>query len=181
MVSLSFSYHCRRTVDSYALVNHGNSQQIARYTCAQQVDLTQAEFCRSMASLPDIATIPSLDVEQRAGILDTLFEPCTQLHTLSVSLLHEQKFTSYTNLIDALGKQLYDLQQSDLVSDQKWLDAILSAHPRLGEKKVDSEQSRKEQAQLNAGGEGEAEKLAELNRKYEEKFPDLRYVYAIAM
>jgi 2-oxo-4-hydroxy-4-carboxy--5-ureidoimidazoline (OHCU) decarboxylase len=131
-----------------------------------------------MTHLPDIATVSSLDVEQRAQILNTLFEQCTQLHTLSVSLLHEQTFPSYNGLIDAVGKQLYDLQASNLESDQKWLDAILSAHPRLGEKKVDSEQSRKEQAQLNSGGEGEAKKLAELNQKYEKRFPGLRYVYA---
>ncbi|EXJ55703.1 hypothetical protein A1O7_08632 [Cladophialophora yegresii CBS 114405] len=130
-----------------------------------------------MASLPPISTLPSLDTEERARVLDLLFEPCTQLHTLSVSLLHEHGFSSYSDLIDAVGKQLENLHRSDLESDRKWLEAILSAHPRLGEKKVDSEQSRKEQAQLNQGGAAdEAEKLAELNRKYEDKFPGLRYV-----
>ena len=130
-----------------------------------------------MASLPSISSLPSLDAEKRAQVLDLLFEPCTQLHTLSVSLLHEQSFSSYPELIEAVGRQLQDLQQSNLESDHKWLDAILSAHPRLGEKKVDSEQSRKEQAQLNQGGAEEAEKLARLNRKYEDAFPGLRYVY----
>ncbi|ETI21260.1 hypothetical protein G647_07605 [Cladophialophora carrionii CBS 160.54] len=129
-----------------------------------------------MTSLPPISTLPSLDTEERARILDLLFEPCTQLHTLSVSLLHEQKFSSYSDLVDAVGKQLQDLRQSDLESDRKWLEAILSAHPRLGEKKVDSEQSRQEQAQLNQGGSDEADKLADLNAKYEDKFPGLRYV-----
>jgi len=71
---------------------------------------------------------------------------------------------------------LQELQRSNLESDHKWLEAILSAHPRLGEKKVESEQSRKEQAQLNQGGSEEAGKLAEFNRKYEERFPGLRYV-----
>jgi 2-oxo-4-hydroxy-4-carboxy--5-ureidoimidazoline (OHCU) decarboxylase len=131
-----------------------------------------------MSSLKSITDLPSLDTEQRAQVLDTLFEPCTQLHTLSVSLLHEQKFSSYSDLIDAVGAQLRALQQSNLESDHKWLEAILSAHPRLGEKKVDSEQSRKEQAQLNQGGATEAEQLAQLNRKYEERFPGLIYVYA---
>jgi 2-oxo-4-hydroxy-4-carboxy--5-ureidoimidazoline (OHCU) decarboxylase len=134
-----------------------------------------------MAQLPDLKSLPALDTESRATVLDTLFEPCTQLHTLSVSLLHEQTFSSYNNLTDAVGDQLRQLQQSDLESDHKWLEAILSAHPRLGEKKVDSEQSRKEQAQLNQGGEEEAEKLAELNRKYEEKFTGLRYVYVLCL
>ena len=52
----------------------------------------------------------------------------------------------------------------------------MGAHPRLGEKKVDSEQSRAEQAQLNTGGEAEAEKLRALNEEYEKAFPGLRYV-----
>ena len=114
-------------------------------------------------------------------MLDTLFEPCRQLHTLSVSLLREKTFSAYDELINAVGNQLRGLFESDLESDAKWLDSILSAHPRLGEKKVDSEQSRKEQAQLNQGDPNEAEKLAELNRKYEETFPGLRYVYVCSM
>lgn len=129
-----------------------------------------------MVSLPSVSSLQSLDAEERAQVLDSLFEPCTQLHTLSVSLLREKEFTSYNDLIDAVGQQLRDLHQSNLESDHKWLEAILSAHPRLGEKKVESEQSRKEQAQLNQGGTEEAEKLAALNRNYEDKFPGLRYV-----
>jgi 2-oxo-4-hydroxy-4-carboxy--5-ureidoimidazoline (OHCU) decarboxylase len=130
-----------------------------------------------MSNLPPISQVPSLDTEARAQILDLLFEPCLQLHTLSVSLLHEQNFSSYKDLIAAVGKQLTALFESDLESDTKWLDSILSAHPRLGEKKVDSEQSRKEQAQLNQGDDaGEGKKLAALNSKYEATFPGLRYV-----
>lgn len=55
---------------------------------------------------------------------------------------------------------------------------ILSAHPRLGEKKVDSAQSRAEQANLRQGGNSEEvlEELRRLNREYEERFPGLRYV-----
>jgi 2-oxo-4-hydroxy-4-carboxy--5-ureidoimidazoline (OHCU) decarboxylase len=56
------------------------------------------------------------------------------------------------------------------------LEAILGSHPRLGEKKVESAQSRSEQAQLHTGGEGEAETLARLNLDYERAFPGLRYV-----
>jgi len=130
-----------------------------------------------MTTLPAISSVPSLDAERRAQILDTLFEPCAQLHTLSVSVLRERSFQSYDELIAAVGAQLTELYNSRLESDSKWLDAILRAHPRLGEKKVDSEQSRREQAQLNQGGAAEdADRLAELNRAYELKFPGLRYV-----
>jgi 2-oxo-4-hydroxy-4-carboxy--5-ureidoimidazoline (OHCU) decarboxylase len=55
---------------------------------------------------------------------------------------------------------------------------ILSAHPRLGEKKVESAQSRAEQANLRKGGDSEEvlEELKRLNGEYEERFPGLRYV-----
>ena len=131
-----------------------------------------------MSTLPPVADIPSLEVEERAQILDLLFEPCTQLHTLSVTLLRERSFDDYDALITAVGDQLSELEKSELESDKKWLAAILSAHPRLGEKKAEtvSEQSKKEQSQLSQGSEDEKEKLAELNRLYEATFPGLRYV-----
>ena len=129
-----------------------------------------------MVSLPAVNDVPKLSTEERAKILDILFEPCTQLHTLSVEALGVNTFESYDALIAYIGQRLRELYDSNLSSDQTWLDDILSAHPRLGEKKVDSEQSRKEQAQLNEGDPGEGEKLASLNEAYEEKFPGLRYV-----
>ena len=134
--------------------------------------------------LPPISSVPGLSTEERASILDTLFEPCTQLHTLSVSTLHETTFADYASLISAIEAQLLDLLNSSSTSDSEWLDAILSAHPRLGEKKVDREQSRREQAQLHAGvAEPMAEnlKLKELNQEYEEAFPGLRYVYVCSL
>lgn len=74
-------------------------------------------------------------------------------------------------LITAIGAQLTAL----LTSDTQKLDEILSSHPRLGAKKVESELSQKEQAGLQ-GGEEEGRVLGELNREYEDKFPGLRYV-----
>ena len=128
-------------------------------------------------ALPPVDKIPSLSTEERAAILDKLFEPCNALHTLSVSLLHEETFSSYYDLIADIGVQLTDLAESASTSDTAWLEKILGAHPRLGEKKVDSEQSRAEQAQLNTGGEEEASQLRSLNEEYEKTFPGLRYVY----
>ncbi|GAB7357898.1 hypothetical protein MBLNU230_g0066t1 [Neophaeotheca triangularis] len=128
------------------------------------------------SQLPSIETIPSLAAEERATILDTLFEPSIQLHTLAVPLLHEQRFESYPDLIAAVGVQLTELAESASTSDTQWLEDILGSHPRLGAKKVESAQSQAEQAQLHQGGSGEAEKLAALNEEYEVKFPGLRYV-----
>ncbi|EKD19847.1 uncharacterized protein L3040_002467 [Drepanopeziza brunnea f. sp. 'multigermtubi'] len=126
--------------------------------------------------LPPIQGVTSLSTLERASVLDVLFEPCDALHTLSLDLLHTELFPSYNDLIVSVGKQLTDLAESPSTSDTEQLHKILGAHPRLGAKKVDSAQSRAEQAQLNIGGEEEAIKLKHLNEEYEKTFPGLRYV-----
>jgi hypothetical protein len=131
----------------------------------------------SGSQLPTIAGVPALSTIERAAVLDALFEPCTALHTLSLDLLHTETFTSYNDLIASVGIQLTDLSESPSTSDTEWLDKILGAHPRLGEKKVESAQSQAEQAQLNTGSEEEATKLRDLNAEYENTFPGLKYVY----
>ncbi|KAK3680021.1 hypothetical protein LTR78_000398 [Recurvomyces mirabilis] len=128
-----------------------------------------------LSNLPSIDSVPSLSTEVRAQILDLLFEPSTQLHTLSVPLLHEKTFSSYNDLIAAVGVQLTELSESVSSSDTKWLEDILGSHPRLGAKKVESAQSQAEQAQLQ-GSAAEAEQLLHLNHDYEAKYPGLRYV-----
>ncbi|KAI0541857.1 Oxo-4-hydroxy-4-carboxy-5-ureidoimidazoline decarboxylase [Xylaria digitata] len=92
-------------------------------------------------------------------------------------------FSSYASLIEHIGALLHQLAISSSSSsspsqppEREKLHAILGSHPRLGAKKVDSAQSRAEQAQLNTGAGDEAERLAALNREYEERFPGLRYV-----
>lgn len=127
------------------------------------------------SKLPNITSIQGLPAEERAAILDLLFEPSRQLHTLSVPLLHEQNFPSYADLISAVGVQLMDLSESASSSDTTWLESILGSHPRLGAKKVESAQSQAEQAQLQGTSE-ESEQLRSLNEEYERKYPGLRYV-----
>ena len=128
-----------------------------------------------MTALPNIHSIQEATAEERAAILDTLFEPCTQLHTLSVNVLREKAFVSYNELVEAVGQQMHTLLQSASTSDTEWLDSILSAHPRLGEGQVTSEQSRAEQAQLRSEGTAKSS-LATLNHDYESRFPGLRFV-----
>lgn len=130
----------------------------------------------SAFQLPSIAAVPSLSTSERSSTLDALFEPCQALRNLSLDLLHTEKFHSYNDLIASVGVQLTDLSESPSTSDTEWLDQILGAHPRLGEKKVESAQSKAEQAQLNTGGEEETTKLRELNAEYEKTFPGLKYV-----
>ena len=125
-----------------------------------------------MPSLPPASTLPSLPPSTQTQVLDLLFEPSPPLHTLALPLLQSQTFPSYTALISALHSQLLTLASTDIAT----LSEILCSHPRLGEKRVDSEQSRKEQAQLNKGGEEEVEELRRLNAEYEKVFPGLRYV-----
>lgn len=128
------------------------------------------------SALPPVDTIPTLSSIERAQILDTLFEPCIPLHTLSVSSLQAKSFASYDDLIASIGLQLTELSESPSTSDTTWLWKILSAHPRLGERQVDSAQNTAEQAQLNTGGSEEAERLKAMNAQYEKLF-GFQYVY----
>jgi len=126
--------------------------------------------------LPAISTVPSLSTPELAAILDHLFEPCVPLHTLSVDLLRDETFSSYDDAIASVGVQLSDLADSHSTSDTRWLESILGAHPRLGEKKIESAQSQSEQTQLASDQEACVSELAELNASYERTFPGLRYV-----
>ncbi|KAK1058771.1 hypothetical protein LTR12_002571 [Friedmanniomyces endolithicus] len=126
-----------------------------------------------MPNLPPITSLPTSSAPQKAQILDLLFEPSTQLHTLSLPLLHNTPFPSYDALISAIGAQLSALAESSSKSDTQWLESILASHPRLGAKGVESTQSRGEQLGLHVE---EGEELRELNEAYESRFPGLRYV-----
>lgn len=129
-----------------------------------------------MTSLPPITTLPHASSEDLTHVLDLLFEPSPPLRSITLPVLRSATFPSYDILITAVTAQLSALAGSSDEKDVARLSEILCSHPRLGEKKVDSEQSRKEQAQLQQGAEEEKEKLAALNREYEDKFPGLRYV-----
>lgn len=126
-----------------------------------------------MPSLPQISTLPHSPDSTLTSVLDLLFEPSPPLHTLTLPVLRSTPFPSYDTLIAAIRAQLDALAAS---GDTATLSEILCSHPRLGEKKVDSEQSRAEQAQLQ-GGKEEGEMLRKLNEEYEGRFPGLRYVY----
>ena len=128
-------------------------------------------------ALPPTSSIPELSSSERIAILDFLFEPCQALHTLSLNALRRQSFASYNDMIATIRIQLIDLAESQSKSDTEWLEKILGAHPRLGEKKVESAQSRAEQAQLKEVEGSQVSELMTLNEEYERQFPGLRYVY----
>lgn len=113
-----------------------------------------------MTSLPPISSLPHSDDSTLTHMLDLLFEPSPPLHALTLPVLRSTTFPSYDVLVIAVNAQLSALANSNESSDIEKLSEILCSHPRLGEKKVDSEQSRKEQAQLQQGGEDEKEASA---------------------
>ncbi|KAE9980564.1 hypothetical protein Vi05172_g6565 [Venturia inaequalis] len=136
-------------------------------------------------NLPPATELPSLSNPDRAKILDLLFEPSPALHSIFLPLTASQSFSTYDHLIAAIGENLLSLADSSKTEHLKELDNVLSSHPRLGEKKVDSAMSRMEQAAMlkASGGAGEdeakvreAETLSALNKEYEVAFPGLRYV-----
>ncbi|KAJ4315769.1 hypothetical protein N0V94_005788 [Neodidymelliopsis sp. IMI 364377] len=134
-----------------------------------------------MTSLPSISTLPHASDAELTQVLDLLFEPSPPLNALTLPVLRSTTFPSYDVSIIAVNAQLKALASSDSPENVNKLSEILCSHPRLGEKKVESEQSRKEQAQLQQGAEEEKEKLAALNREYEDKFPGLRYVWVLPL
>ncbi|KAI0887637.1 Oxo-4-hydroxy-4-carboxy-5-ureidoimidazoline decarboxylase [Annulohypoxylon maeteangense] len=131
--------------------------------------------------LPPISSLTTADEETIKFALDILFEPSTDLHDLAIPPIRDSpSFTSYVSLIKHVGAIMSQLAQSSSLDTRKRLHGILGSHPRLGEKKVESAQSRAEQAHLNTNNskekEEEATKLKALNDEYESKFPGLRYV-----
>lgn len=118
--------------------------------------------------LPPITALPTLSPPEQTQTLDLLFEPSPAIHTLLLPLL-TTPFSSYTTLIDAAHPLFLSLTSPQT---RPTLHEILSSHPRLGAKKLESAQSAAEQAQLSTA----AERLRTLNEEYEAKFPGLRYV-----
>ena len=141
-----------------------------------------------MSKLPaEASAISALSQEDQFTVLDTLFEPSPELHTLLAPVLANQSFSSYNSLIDAVGGRMSALSAANSPVDRKILYGILGSHPRLGRAPPSattatgdiSELSKKEQAGFNAGAEEQAEKLKALNMEYENRFPGLRFVYVL--
>lgn len=136
----------------------------------------------AMTDLPELSSLPQLPQGQQFQVLDTLFEPSPELHTLMAPVLANQTFSSYNGLIDAVGGRMSALSAPNSPKDRDILFGILGSHPRLGRAPVPvaghmSDLSKKEQEQLNTGAEEQAETLRGLNAEYEERFPGLRFVY----
>ncbi|KAH7303296.1 Oxo-4-hydroxy-4-carboxy-5-ureidoimidazoline decarboxylase [Stachybotrys elegans] len=124
-------------------------------------------------TLPHIDVLHSCSDLTQVAVLDLLFEPSPSIHATLLPVIRTAEYHSYPELIDACQIQLLSIAAaSSFDTPDPVLLSILGAHPRLGEKKVESVQSAAEQASLA----GEGEELASLNKQYEETFPGLRYV-----
>lgn len=126
--------------------------------------------------LPPAERLRTLTAEELHQLLDVLFEPSPELHAVSSSLLGDERVFDYDVLLERIYLILHDLLQSEVVNDTVRLDRILQAHPRLGEKKVESAQSQAEQAQLHSSDDQSSEELSAMNAIYEDKFDGLKYV-----
>jgi 2-oxo-4-hydroxy-4-carboxy--5-ureidoimidazoline (OHCU) decarboxylase len=131
--------------------------------------------------LPPILEFHTCSDLTQTDVLDTLFEPSPAIHATLIPVIRTAVYSTWSDLIDACQIRLLSLATSTSTSSpDPTLLSVLGSHPRLGEKKITSEQSAAEQANLQSDGgkdsSAEAEELARLNRQYEETFPGLRYV-----
>lgn len=129
-----------------------------------------------ISTIPPITILPALPPSAQIAVLSALFEPSDALQEIALPLLLSGGFGSYVAWIDVIGKQLRSLAESASSNDIRALDEILRAHPRLGEKKIQSIRSGAEQASLHGSPDDEG-RLRELNQRYEQVFPGLRYMY----
>lgn len=135
--------------------------------------------------LPESKELPNLSVAEQTKVLDNLFEPCPTLTSILIDSVMSQSYKSYGELIETCRTQLLaylkDAETEAVTTGNIRLEIskIISAHPRLGAAKKLSDHSSNEQKSLQ-GSQEEAEKLIELNRQYEERFPGLRYVVFVA-
>lgn len=128
------------------------------------------------SELPPAPTLVNIPNESLYTILDTLFEPSPELHKIALPLLSREQFPSYGSFISALRTRLLEVARSSKPSDCATVRGILTAHPRLGAKRIASVLSAGEQAKLRTGEAAELEELRRLNDEYEQKFNGLRYV-----
>ncbi|KAI5811093.1 Oxo-4-hydroxy-4-carboxy-5-ureidoimidazoline decarboxylase [Peziza echinospora] len=138
--------------------------------------------------LPPASAFPTLPPQSQTQILTSFFEKCPPLvsHLLPILTATTTPHDSYTPFIEQVRHELHLLNISENTQDQGKLLEILAAHPRLGEKDVESVMSRMEQRAMKQSEdrgtvdleeeERIARELERLNKVYEETFPGMRYV-----
>ena len=124
-------------------------------------------------NLTPFEQLQELSNEQLSNVVALLFEPAPDL----VQIFKDEIKTSnsYIGLIESVRKRLLILLQDNgnIQNSQEILEHIMNAHPRLGAKKVDSQQSQSEQKQLQ--DDATIAELERLNKEYEAKY-GIKYV-----
>lgn len=133
---------------------------------------------RAAPFLPAITSLPTLSDAALTSTLDLLFEPSAELQALALPTMRAVSFDGYEDLISTLRDAMLllaaEVRTDDGARDR--LHSMLGSHPRLGERAAGEGLSGAEQSGLTSPGGDEAERLAAMNREYEERFPGLRYV-----
>ena len=133
------------------------------------------------ARLPDPSQLSRADDKDVYNVVAQLFEDSDELRSFVTPLLRDLSEPTYARWIDLVREQLKLYarpQESHNAQNMRGLDAILNAHPRLGEKKANlSDASAAEQANLQSGtNHAEELELQRLNAEYETRFNGLRYL-----
>lgn len=133
------------------------------------------------SQLPSISELKQISSSDLSSVIAYLFEPTSALTNLIyvriISPSNTQPFSTYSEFIEQVRSFLLSLPIPSASELDPEIINIIGAHPRLGAKKVDSQQSQKEQASLQNGRSAhDLEKIRLLNNIYERTFPGLRYV-----
>ena len=132
----------------------------------------------TLSKLPPVQELHTSSDDVQLEVLDALFEPSPAIHETLLPIIKTGAYTSWPHLIDSCHIQLRSLVSSGSSSSiDPSLLSVLGSHPRLGEKKIESQHSVAEQANLQKNSTtAQEEQLAQLNRQYEDTFPGLRFV-----
>ncbi len=107
-------------------------------------------------------TIAELDEGDEAQLAPRLLECCGSSNWVT-RMLAARPFRSSSRLEDVAEDTWWHLERAD------WLEAF-SKHPQIGEKGKVSQWSAQEQSGMNSAAIQTAQKLAELNQTYFDKF-----------
>lgn len=129
------------------------------------------------ATIPPLRELKQGSYSDQCQVFTHLFEKCNTLNDVLAKALSSTDSTYFQWILN-VRSLLQEMVQRNPNDPQ--LKAVIAAHPRLGEKKQNlSVHSAAEQKSLAGSSQDPpeiAEQLSNLNRKYEQTFPGLRYV-----
>lgn len=154
---------------------------------SKELDRSQNTSIEKMRDdkLPNLRDLALSGEAEQHAVIARLFEDSQELLNVVTPLLSSTTPDTYELCISRVRQELKSLAPSlhkpadpSNVANHRRLDAILNAHPRLGEKKANlSASSAAEQANLQSStDQAQAKELDRLNTEYETRFEGLRYL-----